>query len=141
MIMRKILFILFCLTPFLFVAQSKKLWLKQADDFFAKKDYASALQYYKKVLDDSVVFTETVKPYEIQLTNLKTKDYKDTAAVAKGTATTINKHHYVVHQMAVCYFNIHDYENEIVQLKKSVSLGSYPNDRYFYEKSLMNTKR
>lgn len=139
--MRKILFILFCLTPFLFVAQSKKLWLKQADEFFAKKDYASALHYYKKVLNDSVVFTETVKPYEIQLTNLKTKDYKDTASVAKGTATIINKHHYVVHQMAVCYFKIHDYENEIVQLKKSVSLGSYPNDRYFCAKSLMNTKR
>ena len=126
----------------MFVAQSKKLWLKQADDFFNKKDYASALEYYKKVLDDSIVYQENVKPYEIQLTNLKTKSYKDTAAVAKGsTAPEVNKYHYVIHQMAVCYFKIHDYENEIIQLKKSVNLGSYPDDRYYYAKSLMNTKR
>ncbi|MBK6985084.1 MAG: hypothetical protein IPH32_10180 [Bacteroidetes bacterium] len=56
--------------------QSKKLWLKFGDDAFAKKDYTTAIDYYNKVLNDTIALKEAVLPYEVQIVNLKTKEFK-----------------------------------------------------------------
>ncbi|MCD6068479.1 MAG: OmpA/MotB domain protein [Bacteroidetes bacterium] len=141
--MKKIIFLFFCLVPGLFLAQSKKLWLKQADELYVKKDYASALVYYKKVLDDTSILNESVLPYETQLTNLKTKSFKDTAAVKvpKKADEKVSKYHYITHQIAMCYYFIHDYDNAVPQLMRSMNLGSYVDDKYYYAKALMNKQK
>lgn len=55
-------------------AQSKKLWMIDAENAYNKKDYASAAYYYAKVLDDTTVLESFVLPYEAQLVNLRIKN-------------------------------------------------------------------
>ena len=47
--MRRLLLIFVTLSTINVFAQSKHLWLKYADDAFTKKDYATAIDYYKKI--------------------------------------------------------------------------------------------
>lgn len=74
--MRNIFFVFIILTASQLFGQSKRLWLKYGDDAFLRKDYTTAIDYYNKVLDDSTVMSELVLPYEVQIVNLKTKDFK-----------------------------------------------------------------
>lgn len=121
--------------------QSKKLWLKYADAAFEKKDYATAISYYTKVLDDTTVLAELILPYEVQLVNLKTKEFKQDSTKKKSVAPTpISKADYVNHQLATSYRLIFDYPNSTAFYKKVVDNGSYPGDAYYYAVSLMNLK-
>lgn len=121
--------------------QSKKLWLKYADAAFEKKDYATAISYYTKVLDDTTVLAELILPYEVQLVNLKTKEFKQDSTKKKSVAPTpISKADYVNHQLATSYRLIFDYLNSTAFYKKVVDNGSYPGDAYYYAVSLMNLK-
>lgn len=121
--------------------QSKKLWLKYADAAFGKKDYATAISYYTKVLDDTTVLAELILPYEVQLVNLKTKEFKQDSTKKKSVAPApISKADYVNHQLATSYRLIFDYQNSTAFYKKVVDNGSYPGDAYYYAVSLMNLK-
>ncbi|MES2132912.1 MAG: OmpA family protein [Bacteroidota bacterium] len=137
---------LFLLVTVLFASihvsgQSKKLWLKYADAAFEKKDYATAISYYTKVLDDTTVLAELILPYEVQLVNLKTKDFKQDSTKKKSVAPApISKADYVNHQLATSYRLIFDYPNATAYYKKVVDNGSYPGDAYNYAVSLMNLK-
>jgi outer membrane protein OmpA-like peptidoglycan-associated protein/tetratricopeptide (TPR) repeat protein len=137
--MRKILFVTVLLATLNSFGQSKRLWLKYGDDAFLKKDYTTAIIYYKQVLDDTTVLKELVLPYEVQIVNLKTKDFKEDTA-KKTTAkpkNEISKLDYVNHQLANAYRLNFDYDNSVKYYKKVVDNGAYPEDRYDYAMSLL----
>lgn len=137
--MRKILFVTLLLATLNSFGQSKRLWLKYGDDAFLKKDYTTAIIYYKQVLDDTTVLKELVLPYEVQIVNLKTKDFKEDTA-KKTTAkpkNEISKLDYVNHQLANAYRLNFDYDNSVKYYKKVVDNGAYPEDRYDYAMSLL----
>src|SRR4051812_8357766 len=139
--MRKLLLVTVLLATINVFGQSKKLWLKYADAAYAKKDYPTAIAYYTKVLDDSTVLNDLILPYEVQLVNLKTKDFKQDSTKKKVDTTAarvISKADYVNHQLASSYRLNFDYINAAVYYKKTVANGSYPGDAYYYALILMN---
>jgi len=139
--MRKLLLVTVLLATINVFGQSKKVWLKYADAAFAKKDYPTAIAYYTKVLDDTTVLNELILPYEVQLVNLKTKDFKQDSTKKKADAPKeISKADYVNHQLAASYRLNFDYINASIYYKKVVNNGSYPGDAYYYAISLMNLK-
>lgn len=111
-----------------------------------KKDYTTAISYYTKVLDDTTVLKELILPYEVQIVNLKTKDFKqDTsknkpAEAKSGTTKAVKKSDYVNHQLANAYRLNYDYDNSVKYYKKVVDNGSYPEDRYNYALALLQVK-
>jgi OOP family OmpA-OmpF porin len=83
-----------------------------------------------------------VLPYEVQIVNLKTKDFiQDSTKKSKSKPTTeISKSDYLNHQLASAYRLNFDYQNAALYYKKVVDNGSYPNDAYYYATSLMHLK-
>ena len=81
--MRKLLFATIILATVQVFGQSKRLWLKFADEAFFKRDYTTAIDYYTKSLDDTLILKEQVLPYEVQLVNLKIKESKKDTSKAK----------------------------------------------------------
>ena len=140
--MRKILFVTVLLATLSSFGQSKRLWLKYGDDAFLKKDYTTAIMYYTKVLDDTTVLKELILPYEVQIVNLKTKDFKqDTSKKTSAKPKKeISKSDYVNHQLANAYRLNYDYDNSVKYYKKVVDNGAYPEDRYDYALSLLQVK-
>lgn len=133
------LFLIFSILIFSFTTfgQSKKVWLNYADEYFNNGDYISALKYYKLILNDSVALTTEVIPYEVGLSNQKLKrkkkDDEDSSEIIPFSA-------YVPHQIAVCYQRIYDYENAVIQLKKTAK-SKYYDDEYYLAVSLMKLKK
>lgn len=140
--MKRIILLFIVLGSCQVFGQSKKLWLKNGDDAFNKKDYTTAISYYTKVLDDTTVLAELVLPYEVQIVNLKSKDFKqDTVKKSKPKPVAqISKADYLNHQLAASYRLNFDYLNASTFYKKVVDNGSYPNDLYYYAISLMHLK-
>ena len=141
--MKRIILLFIVLGSCQVFGQSKKLWLKNGDDAFNKKDYATAIDYYTKVLDDTTVLAELILPYEVQIVNLKSKDFKqDTVKKSKPKPVAqISKADYLNHQLAASYRLNFDYLNASTFYKKVVDNGSYPNDLYYYASSLMHLKK
>lgn len=140
--MRKLLLATILFATIHTFGQSKRLWLKYADEAFLKKDYPTAIDYYNKVLDDTTVLSELILPYEVQIVNLKTKDFKaDTTKknIAKSKKE-VSKSDYVNHQLANAYRLNFDYTNSATYYKKVVDNGSYPEDKYNYALSLLQIK-
>ncbi|MBI3520502.1 MAG: OmpA family protein [Bacteroidetes bacterium] len=140
--MRKLLLVIIILTTASVFGQSKRVWLKYGDEAFLKKDYPTAIEYYTKVLDDTTVLSELVLPYEVQIVNLKTKDFKqDTTkkAVAKPQKE-VKKSDYVNHQLATSYRLNYDYINAVKYYKIVTDNGSYPDDMYYYAMALLHMK-
>jgi OOP family OmpA-OmpF porin len=140
--MRKLLLATILLATVNVFGQSKKVWLKYADAAYARKDYPTAIDYYTKVLDDTTVLSELILPYEVQLVNIKSKDFKQDSVkkTVPKAAKEVTKADYVTHQLAHAYQLNFDYQNAVVNYKKVVDNGSYPGDAYYYAISLMNVK-
>lgn len=140
--MRKLLFATIILATVQVFGQSKRLWLKFADEAFFKRDYTTAIDYYTKSLDDTLILKEQVLPYEVQLVNLKIKESKkDTSKGKNSTAKKeISTSDYITHQLAHSYHLNYDYPNAIKYFKVVVDNGSYPEDIYHYALALMNLK-
>ncbi len=134
-----LLVIIFLATTHTF-GQSKRVWLKFGDAAYAKKDYATAIDYYTKVLDDTTVLAELVLPYEVQMVNLKSKEFKQDTTKRFRAKTEISKSDYLNHQLATCYRLIYDYQNASKYYYKGFNNGSYPYDAYYYALSLMHLK-
>ena len=148
--MRKLILLTLLLATVGAFSQSKNLWMKYADAAYDKKDYPTAISYYTKVLDDTTVLAELILPYEVQLVNLKSKDFKQDTTKKKNTASAsattsaapkeISKADYVNHKLAHSYRLSFDYTNAVTFFKKVVDNGSYPGDAYYYAISLMSLK-
>jgi OOP family OmpA-OmpF porin len=115
------------------LGQSKKIWLEQGDEYFAGEDYASALEYYHKVLDDTTILKVMIFPYEVQLTNQKLKDIDK--ELDSNRVVPIKD--YIHHQIAMCYRNTYDYGNALSHFAETADFASYPEDVYFYGEALM----
>jgi outer membrane protein OmpA-like peptidoglycan-associated protein/tetratricopeptide (TPR) repeat protein len=123
-------------------AQSKRLWLQFADEAYKKKDYASAISYYSRVLDDTTILDILVLPYEAQLVNLPMKDLKDTTKSGTGgQVTAVKKYDYILHQLGHAYQLNADYDHATEFLKKSMDRGIYVEDEYYYALALMQQKK
>ncbi len=140
--MRKLLLATILLAAVNVFGQSKKVWLKYADAAYARKDYPTAIDYYTKVLDDTTVLSELILPYEVQLVNIKSKDFKQDSVkkTVPKAAKEVTKADYVTHQLAHAYQLNFDYQNAVINYKKVVDNGSYPGDAYYYAISLMNVR-
>lgn len=140
--MRHLLLAIILLTSLSFLGQSKRVWLKFGDDAFKKKDYPTAIANYLKILDDTTVLSELVLPYEVQLVNLKSKDFKadTTKKAVKTKPKEISKLDYLNHQLAHSFRLSYDYNNAADYFKKVVNNNSYPTDAYYYALSLMHIK-
>lgn len=144
--MRKLLFVTLLLATLNSFGQSKRIWLKYGDDAFLKKDYTTAINYYTKVLDDTTVLKELILPYEVQIVNLKTKDFKQDTSKNKstdtknGTPKAVKKSDYVNHQLAHSYRLNFDYQNAVKYFKIVTDNGSYPEDEYYYGLALLQVK-
>lgn len=136
--MKRFFSILFVLVVFGAGAQSKKVWLYYADQFYQKGDYASALDYYNKILDDSTILkTSWILPYEASIGNQKLENKE----VNADSTRKVKLKDYVEHQVAMCYKYTFDYPHAVTQFKKTADKGSYPDDKFMYAEALMNMKR
>jgi len=143
--------------------QSKKLWMLEGENAYAKKDYASAAYYYAKVLDDTTILETFVLPYEAQMVNLRIKNLikvpelklknpfkKDSASVANSSDTTkkpkadfkpMNSIDYVYYKLGHSYFLNSDYNHAAKIFKGCVERNSYPDARFYHALSLMSVKK
>lgn len=139
----KKLFIFTCLilSSLASLAQSKKLWLKFADEAYKKKDYPSAIHYYNLVLDDTTILDMYVLPYEAMLVNLPMKELKDTSKMKHGKEVAVSKYDYILHQLGHAYQLNADYQHAVSYLKKSIDRGVYTEDEYYHALALMQVKR
>jgi len=113
--------------------QSKKVWINKADEFYGQKDYASALKYYQKVLDDTTVMAIEIIPYEVGISNQKLKDFNKEI----DTNRRVPILHYIHHQQGMCYRNTQDYKRAVEKFAYTSEFDSYPEDVYFYGEALM----
>ncbi len=117
-------------------AQSKKVWLYNADNFYEKEDYYNALLYYQKALDDSLAMITIVKPYEVEITNQKI----DKKKFQKDSLKEVPLPDYVRHQIGMCFQKTFDYNNAAAHFAKT-SRAYYPEDQFYYANALMNLKK
>jgi len=143
--------------------QSKKLWMIEGENAYAKKDYASAAYFYSKVLDDTTILETFVLPYEAQMVNLRIKNLikvpelklknpfkKDSVSVANVTDSTkkpkvdykpMNSIDYVYYKLGHSYFLNSDYNHAAKIFKVCVERNSYPDARFYHALSLMSVKK
>lgn len=135
--MKKIVFLFFILAAYGANAQSKKLWLYYADNYYKNADYASALDYYHKTLDDTSILNTYVLPYEVQMSNQKLGNQEIKVDSVKKVPIT----DYINHQIAMSYKKTFDYHHAVKHFKATADKGSYPEDRYHYADALMRVKQ
>lgn len=135
--MKRILLLIVCLTGLNAYSQSKKVWIYNADNFYAQEDYFNALTYYKRALNDSVGMGTMVFPYEIEVTNQKLPK----KGIAIDSTQQVSLEDYVDHQIAMCYQKTYDYNHAADYFAKTSKKGSYSNDQFYYANALMNVKK
>ncbi len=134
--MRKYVVLLMVLITTGAFGQSKVEWLHNGDDYYALEDYPSALKYYLKTLDDSLILSTRVMPYEVAVTNQKLKNKE-----IQIDSSTILLKDYLHHQVAMCYYYTSDYNHAVDHFKLSSESGAFQDDKYFYGVALMNVEK
>jgi OOP family OmpA-OmpF porin len=136
--MKRIFLLVLILFPIYFFAQSKQVWLYEADNYFEKSDYASALKFYTKAQNDSLSSTLTIVPYEVVNTNQKIGKNKTTDI---DSTTKVSVVDYLNHQIAMCHLLTYDYKRASKHLAKTKDSKGYNDDMYYYALSLMNVEQ
>ncbi|MNV20091.1 hypothetical protein D3C71_1109790 [compost metagenome] len=127
--------LLFLVISGISLAQSKKMYIYLGDEHFNKLDYVNAVEQYKLALSDSVANSTLVYPYEVQVTNRKLTA-KSKVEVDSTLKVTLEQ--YLHHQVAWCYYRMHDYLNAEKHLKNTADEKAYPHDSYYLAQSYMN---
>ena len=135
--MKRFVQIVLLLVAFNSFGQSKTAWLYNADKYYKAEDYASALKYYKKILNDSVIMATQVQPYETVVTTQKLNKKE----VQLDSNTTISMAEYIHHQIGMCYHYTADYNHAEPHFKAAVDSGSISSDTYYYAVSLMKNNK
>lgn len=130
-----IFWIVFC--GFTAMAQSKRLYIFNGDKQFTEMDYPNALANYQLAISDSIGLKALVLPYEVQITNQKLPNMQ----IQVDSSTTVSLEQYLHHQIAWCYYRLHDYKNAEIQLVKTAAEDAYPHDRFYLGESLMNNQK
>ena len=136
--MKKIFLLVLILFPIYFFGQSKQVWLYEADNYFEKSDYASALKFYKKAQNDSLVLETNITPYEVVNTNQKIKKNQTTEI---DSSTKVLVKDYLNHQIAMCYLLTFDYDDANEHFVKTINCNAYKNDKYYYALSFMSIEK
>lgn len=136
--MKRAFLILLILCPLYFFGQSKKVWIYEADNFYKKSDFASALKYYRQAQDDSLVLGTSIIPYEVANSNQKIKKQQKTAI---DSTTKVSLSDYLDHQIGMCYYLTKDYNHASSHLTKTLACKAYPDDEFYYALSLMNIEK
>jgi OOP family OmpA-OmpF porin len=136
--MKRFFLLVLILLPIYFFAQSKQVWIYEADNYFAKSDYASALKFYKKAQNDSLSSQIKIVPYEVVITNQKIGANKTTEIDSTTKVTVVD---YLNHQIAMCYLLTYDYSHASDHLAKTKESNGYHDDKYYYGLSLMNIEK
>jgi len=135
--MKKILLLFVLLGPFVLMAQSKKVWINDADEFYKRADYHNARINYQKAINDSLGLSSMVLPYEVMISNQKLKK-KSTAEV--DSTRTVPLREYLDHQIAMCYLREFDYANAETHFTETSKLKSFPEDIFHLGIAQMNNK-
>ncbi len=119
-------------------AQTKGEWIKLADEAFKRADYATAINYYNRVLSDTAEAKHLTMPYEVTLYNEPVKaDPNDTVKKAQPS-----QYDYLIHQIAAAYRLNSDYNTAVVYYELAAKKPEfYPEDKYWYGVALMNVKK
>lgn len=147
----KVVVFFFIMCSQILQAQSKKVWLDQADQYYTKRDFANAALYYTKILDDTTVLRYFVLPYEPQLVNLNLpslvaikegkKDKKlDSTNTVKDKSYKQTKYDYILYRLAQSYRQNFDYKHAAEAFRVCAERGVYNDAGYYYGLSLMNVK-
>ncbi len=134
----KLICLLFLVVSGISLAQSKKMFIYLGDEYFSKLDYVNAVEQYKLALSDSVANSTMVYPYEVQITNRK---LSSKANVVVDSTLKVTLEQYLHHQVAWCYYRIHDYPNAEKHLTSTADEKAYPHDGYYLAQSLMNNNK
>lgn len=135
--MKNLISFIICFAVVSAFGQSKKLWLYEAEQYFVKGDYHNALINYQLVINDSIDISELVKPYEVQITNQKLSK-KPLELDGNKSVSTLS---YVNHQIALCYWYTADYFHAEDAFLSSRTSTDFPEDQFYYAKTLMNNKK
>ncbi|MCH2229566.1 MAG: OmpA family protein [Crocinitomicaceae bacterium] len=132
--MKKFLFILLLIIPFISSAQARKVYLYHADNFFVKEDYHNALLNYQKALSDSAGIETITIPYEIEVSKLKIKNKE--LEISPDRKVPLKD--YLLHQIATCYSRTFDYKKAVGAFEETSNFTSFPDDLYNYAVAKMN---
>ena len=124
--MKKFLFLLLLIIPFISSAQARKVYLYHADNFFAKEDYHNALLNYQKALSDSAGIETITIPYEIEVSKLKIKNKE--LEISPDRKVPLKD--YLLHQIATCYSRTFDYKKAVGAFEETSNFTSFPDDLY-----------
>jgi outer membrane protein OmpA-like peptidoglycan-associated protein len=117
--------------------QSKTEWLFNADKYYLKEDYATALKYYKKVLNDSVIMSVQVLPYESQVTSQKLKNKE----VVIDSTKSVSIYEWIHHQIGMCYHYTADYSHAEPHFAETADSSAFTSDKFYYGVALMNNDK
>ncbi len=131
-----LLFLLFYITAAIVSAQTKGEWIKYADAAYKRADYATAINYYNRVLSDTAEDKHLTQPYEVTLYN----------APLKGDSTNKNAvpstYDYLIHQISSAYLLNRDYNTAVKYYALAAPKTEiYPKDKFLYGVSLMHLKK
>ncbi|MBI3509384.1 MAG: OmpA family protein [Bacteroidetes bacterium] len=154
--MRRIIFFFLFLFPLFnsVHAQSRREWIDFGDKAYDDKNYKLALACYQHVvtmtegMDRDLVTPYECKPYTpaskiVDSSALKSassdSSLKNPELVKGNDART----RYVVHRIAECYQNIHDYDNAELWFRQAIFMPDvrFPDTRFRYGVALMNNAK
>jgi len=131
--MKNYILLCFVLASFSLLGQSRKVFLFDADKYYAQGDYINALKNYQSTISDTLKVQSDVLPYEVVISTQKLSHSK----VQVDSLRRVSLEDYVIHQIAVCYMKTFDYPHAAEQFKVSVENGAYPEDVYYLGRALM----
>ena len=143
-------FIIFLFIGHLLFSQSKNEIIELGDNAYKNENYASAVFYYKKVIDKKGLSSGLVHPYEARAwvaPPKKTKAEQDSIKQGKSDTNSYASDAVVLHKLANAYRKNHDYLNAEKWYEIAVN---YPLDgvdeelqssRLWYGEALMNNEK
>jgi OOP family OmpA-OmpF porin len=134
--MKKYILLCFVLASFTLLGQSRKVFLFDANKYYAQGDYINALKNYQQTISDTIAVQATVYPYEVVISTQKLPNDK----VQADSTRRVPLEDFIHHRIALCYQKTFDYQHAAEHFKLSSQTGSYPEDVYYLGRAQMQVK-